>query len=136
MPVVSSPRVIIPNVLAGFLNNPVPVLNFDAVSPAKRPRKSFEFFQSINDNLLFYYYFINICIFYSQLLFLLIYATNDSFVNSVAIPLTSDDVAFNQLATVLSTTSILSPKQSSINEKRGRGRPRKIQSKIYFAYLL
>ena len=59
-----------------------------------------------------------------------------SSVTSVAVPPNSNDVAFNQLATVLSITSMVSPKQSGTNVKRGRGRPRKIQSTIYLAYLL
>ena len=60
----------------------------------------------------------------------------ESSVTSVAVPPNTDDVAFNQLATVLSTTSMVSPKQSGTNVKRGCGRPRKIQSTIYLAYLL
>ena len=60
----------------------------------------------------------------------------ESSVTSVAVPPNTDDVAFNQLATVLSTTFIISPKQSGTNVNRGRGRPRKIQSTIYLAYLL
>ena len=60
----------------------------------------------------------------------------DSSVNDVALLSNSDDVAFNQLSTVLSTTSMVSPKQSGTNVTRGRARPRKIQSTIYLAYLL
>ena len=59
----------------------------------------------------------------------------DASVNNVAEPLNSDDVAFNQLSTVLSKTSMVSPQESGTNAKRGRGRPNKIQSTIYIAYL-
>ena len=55
----------------------------------------------------------------------------DASVNNVVDPPNFDDVSFNQLATVLSTTSMVSPKQSGTNVKRGRGRPRKIKSTIY-----
>ena len=60
----------------------------------------------------------------------------DASVNNFADPPNSDDVSFNQLATLLSTTSMVSPKQSGTNVKRGRGRLRKIQSTIYLEYLL
>ena len=57
-------------------------------------------------------------------------------VNNVVKLSNSDNVAFNELATALSTTSMISPQQSFTNVKRGRGRPRKIQSTIYLAYFL
>ena len=60
----------------------------------------------------------------------------DSSVTNVALLSNSDDVTFNKLAKVLSTTSMVSPQQSGTNVKRGRGRPKKIQSTIYLAYLL
>ena len=59
----------------------------------------------------------------------------DASVTNVAVIPISDDVSFNQLATVLSTTSIVSPQKSVTNVKRGRGRPKTIQSTIYLAYL-
>ena len=59
----------------------------------------------------------------------------DASVNNVAVSPNSDDVSFNQLATVLFTTSIVSPQQHGTNVKRNRGRPRKIQSAIFLIYL-
>ena len=52
MPVFSSPRVMVSDVLAGFVNNVASPLNFDAVLPAKRPRGRPKTTQSIayNDN--------------------------------------------------------------------------------------
>ena len=46
----SSPRVMVPNVLAGFVNNVAQPLNLDAVLPAKRPRGRPKTAQSIHYN--------------------------------------------------------------------------------------
>ena len=50
-PVFASPRVMVPNVLQGFVNNVAPFLNFDAVLPAKRPRGRSKTTQSIHYNV-------------------------------------------------------------------------------------
>ena len=46
----SSPGVMVPNVLAGFVNNVAQPLNLDAVLPAKRPRGRPKTTQSIHSN--------------------------------------------------------------------------------------
>ena len=135
MPVVSSlsPRVMVPNVLAGFVKYVDSSLNLDAVLPAKRPRGRPKTTQSIhyNDNcvLLLIIYFL----FYSVVAMLSDSCDEqlDTSVTNVALPSNFDAVSPGQLTNVLSKTFIRSPEQSGICVKRGPGRPRKIQSNAY-----
>ena len=54
MSVFTSPRVMVPNILANIVKNLAPVLNLDAVFPAKRPRAIVEQTKSNHYNTLLY----------------------------------------------------------------------------------
>ena len=60
MPFFASFRVLVPNVLAGFVNNVAPPLNLDSVIPAKRPCERLNTTQNIHHKALLYCNYYNI----------------------------------------------------------------------------